>query len=86
MALETEFIYREEQRFGLWLRRLIVGSMALAAGLSIFSLIKTPCGEDPSKASEILTVAVAGILVPIVLVGLFGALVYAIVRLGESKQ
>ena len=74
MILESEVIYREEQSFGFWLRRLVVGSMALAVGLSIFSLIKMPCGEDPSKASEILTVAVAGILVPIVVAALFGAL------------
>jgi len=71
MIGETEIIYREKQRFGLWLRLLIAGSMALAVPFSIFALIKIPTEQGPTDIPQILTVTIAGIAGPIGVLLLF---------------
>ena len=68
MIGETELIYREEQRFSLWLRWLIAVSMALAVSFSIFSLTNIFSEGDSSDIWPIITV---GICVPIAIGVLF---------------
>ncbi len=65
MIGETELIYREEQRFGLWLRWLIALSMALAVPPSIFSLINIPSEQGSPEILPIIILTIAGIFVPI---------------------
>ncbi len=74
MTEETELIYREEQRFGSWLRWLIALSMALAVPFSIFSLTKIPSEQGSSDILPILTLIIAGICVPIAVALLFWVL------------
>ena len=71
MISENELIYREEQRFALWLRLLIAVSMALAVLLSIFSLIKTLSEQSPPEIMPIILLILAGICVPIAIAVLF---------------
>ena len=71
MTGETEIIYREEQRFGLWLRWLIVASMALAVPFSIFSLTKIPSEQGSPEILPIILLTFAGIFVPIAITVLF---------------
>jgi len=71
MNEETELIYREEQRFGLWLRWLIVASMALAVPFSIFSLTKIPSEQGSPEILPIILLTIAGIFVPIAIAVLF---------------
>lgn len=66
----NELIYREEQRFGLWLRWLIALLMALVVPLSIFCLTKMPSEQNQSYM-PILTLIIAGICVPIAVALLF---------------
>jgi hypothetical protein len=65
MVGETEIIYREEQRFALWLRVVLVLSMALAAGLSILPLTKIPAGQWRGNIGEIVLLFTAGVILPI---------------------
>jgi uncharacterized membrane protein YbhN (UPF0104 family) len=74
MIEETELIYREEQRFGSWLRWLIALSMALAVPFSIFSLTKIPSEQGSSDILPILTLIIVGICVPIAVALLFWVL------------
>ena len=74
MNEETELIYTEEQRFGLWLRWLIVASMALTVPISIFSLTIMPSGQGSSNIVPLLIVMIAGVFVPIAVALLFGML------------
>ncbi len=71
MIGETELIYREEQRFSLWLRCLIVLSMALAVPFSIFSLTKIPYEQGSPEILSIILLTIAGIFVPIAIAVLF---------------
>jgi hypothetical protein len=71
MADETETIYREEQKFWLWFRVLLVLSMVSAAGLSILSLVKIPAGQWRSNTGEIVLLLVAGVIIPIGIAVLF---------------
>ena len=68
---ETELIFREEQRFALWLRWLLVLSMALAVTLSIFSLAKTLPEHGLPEILPIVLLMVAGVFVPIAIAVLF---------------
>ena len=68
MIGENELIYREEQRFSLWLRWLIALSMTLAVSLSIFSLTNIFSEGGPSDIWPIITV---GICLPIAIGVLF---------------
>jgi hypothetical protein len=74
MIEETELIYREEQRFGSWLRWLIALLMALAVPFSIFSLTKIPSEQGSSDILPILTLIIVGICVPIAVALLFWVL------------
>ena len=71
MNEETKLIYREEQRFVLWVYWVIVGSMALALLPSIFSLIKLSSDQGPTDKLSIVILTIAGIFVPIVIAVLF---------------
>ena len=71
MIGENELIYREEQRFGLWLRWLIVASMALAVPFSIFSLTQIPSEQGSPEIVPIILLVIAGVFVPIAVAVLF---------------
>jgi hypothetical protein len=71
MIEENKLIYREEQRFGSWLRWLVVLSMALAVPPSIFSLINIPSEQGSPEILPIILLVVAGIFVPIAIAVLF---------------
>ena len=71
MIGETELIYREEQKFALWLRWLVVLSMVWIVPLSIFSLTKTPPEQGPPGILPIILLIVAGVFVPIAIAVLF---------------
>lgn len=74
MIEETELIFREEQRFSLWLRWLVVLSMALIVPFSIFPLTKMPSEQGPPEILPIILLIVAGVFVPIAIRSLFGLL------------
>ncbi|MHC4739433.1 MAG: DUF6141 family protein [Planctomycetota bacterium] len=74
MSEESGLIYREEQRFGLWLRWLIFVSILLAVPLSIFSLSKIPSEEGAIKILPVTVLTMCGIFVPIGIAVLFFAL------------
>jgi len=71
MIGETELIFREEQRFALWLRWLVVLSMVWIPPLSIFPLIKTPPEQAPPEILPIILLILAGVFVPIIIAALF---------------
>ncbi len=71
MVGETEIIYREEQKFALWLRVVLVLSMALAVGLSILPLTKIPAGQWCNNIGEIVLLFTAGVILPIGIAVLF---------------
>jgi len=71
MIGDNEPVYREEQRFALWLRWLIAASMALAIPFSIFSLTKIPPEQDSPQILPIILLILAGICVPIAIAVLF---------------
>jgi len=65
MIGETELIFREEQRFALWLRWLLALSMAFAVVLTIFSLVEIyPEQGPPPEVLPIILLAISGIFVP----------------------
>ena len=71
MLQETDIIYQEEQKFGLWLRWLVYLSMGLSVVISVFALAKesSPDGSLPNR--EIILAVVVGIGVPIAITALF---------------
>ena len=71
MIGETELIYREEQRFGPWLRWPVALSMALAVPFSILSLTKIPSDQGQPDIVQIILLITAGICVPIAVTLLF---------------
>jgi hypothetical protein len=71
MTGETELIFREEQRFALWLRWLMALSMALVVLLSIFPLTKIPPEQGHPEILPIILLIVAGVFVPIAIALLF---------------
>ncbi len=69
---ETEdIIFREEQKFGLWLRWVVYLSMGLAAGISFFALIKEFDGQSPPEIWGVVLAVIGGVVVPIVIAALF---------------
>ncbi|MBN2456166.1 MAG: hypothetical protein JXB29_06495, partial [Sedimentisphaerales bacterium] len=74
MTGENELIYREEQRFGLWLRWLVVLSMASAVPFSIFSLTKISSEQGSPEILPIILLTITGIFVPTAVALLFGML------------
>src|SRR4030042_1852226 len=71
MLSETDIIFREEQKFGLWLRWLVYLSMGLSVAISIFALIKEFDGQSPPEIWGIVLAVIGGIVVPIVIAALF---------------
>jgi hypothetical protein len=71
MIGETELIFREEQRFALWLRWLMALSMALVMLLSILPLTKIPPEQRPPEMLPIILLIVAGVFAPIIIALLF---------------
>jgi len=71
MIRETELIFREEQRFALWLRWLVVLSMVWIPPLSIFPLTKTPPEQSPNEILPAILLIVAGVFVPLTIAALF---------------
>ncbi|MHC4412218.1 MAG: hypothetical protein ACYSW6_04475, partial [Planctomycetota bacterium] len=65
MSGENELVYREEQRFSLWLRWLVAALVASAVPFGIFSLTKIYSGQGSPDIPQVLTVIIAGIFVPI---------------------
>ncbi|MHC4243874.1 MAG: DUF6141 family protein [Planctomycetota bacterium] len=71
MIGETEIVYREEQKFALWLRLLVALSMIWIVPVSIIQLIKDSSGQGSSEVLPIIILIVAGVFVPIGVGGLF---------------
>ena len=71
MLRETDIIYREEQKFGLWLRWLIYLSMGLSVVISVFALIKETAPDGSQDKWEMVLAGVVGIGVPIGIAALF---------------
>ncbi|MHC4762948.1 MAG: DUF6141 family protein [Planctomycetota bacterium] len=71
MSGENELVYREEQRFSLWLRWLVAALVASAVPFGIFSLTKIYSGQGSPDIPQVLTVIIAGIFVPIAVAVLF---------------
>jgi hypothetical protein len=71
MLRETDIIYREEQKFGLWLRWLIYVSMGLSVVITVFALIKETAPDGSQDTWEIVLAGVVGIGVPIGIAALF---------------
>lgn len=71
MLGENKLIYREEQRFGLWLRWLVAVLVASAVPFSIFSLTKIPSEQGSPGILPIILPAMAGIFVPVAVAVLF---------------
>ena len=71
MIGENELIYREEQRFGWWLRWLIGLSIFLAVPFSIYSLTKISSQQGSPEILPIILLTIAGIFVPIAITVLF---------------
>ena len=65
MVGEDEIIYREKQRFALWLRVVLVVSMVLAGGLSILPLAKMSAGQLRAEMVQIILLFVVGVFLPI---------------------
>ena len=71
MLQETDIIYREEQKFGLWLRWLVYLSMGLSVAITIFALAKESAGENSQASWEIFLGVLVGIGVPLIITALF---------------
>jgi len=71
MLQETEIIYREEQKFGLWLRWLVYLSMGFSVVISVFALTKLPAADSPQVRRQIVLGMTVGIGVPIAITALF---------------
>ena len=71
MNEETVIIYREQQKFGLWLRWLVYLSMGVAVVISVFALKKGYAGEASQETLEIVLAVIVGIGVPVAITALF---------------
>jgi hypothetical protein len=71
MLHETDIIYREEQRFGLWLRWLIYLSMGISVVITAFAMYKIPATDGRQASWEITLGWIVGIGVPIAITALF---------------
>jgi hypothetical protein len=68
---DTVTIYREEQKFALWLRWLVYISMIAAVLLSIFALKKEFAGQNSPDTTEVILAIIVGVGVPIAIAVLF---------------
>jgi hypothetical protein len=64
-------IFREEQKFALWLRWLVYVSMGIGAVISVFALQKEFSGQSSPEVWEIILAVLVGIGVPIATTALF---------------
>jgi hypothetical protein len=64
-------IFREEQKFSLWLRWLVYVSMGIGAVISVFALQKEFSGQSSPAVWEIILAVRVGIGVPIATTALF---------------
>ena len=71
---ETQIIYREEQKFGLWLQLLVGLPMIWVVTVSIIQLIKDSPGQGSPGILAIIFLILAGVVVPVLIVGLLWAL------------
>jgi hypothetical protein len=71
MFQETDIIYREEQKFSLWLRWLVYLSMGLSVAISVFALTKESASNGSQDTWEIILGVIVGIGVPIAITALF---------------
>jgi hypothetical protein len=71
MLRETEIIYREEQKFGLWLRWLVYLSMGFSAVITAFAMSKIPASDAPQANWELFLAGLVGLGVPISIAALF---------------
>ncbi|MHC4911405.1 MAG: DUF6141 family protein [Planctomycetota bacterium] len=68
---ETNVIFREVQRFGLWLRWMIAISMVFAVVIDCFALQEKASQQAPPKILPIILLIAVGILLPIAIAVLF---------------
>jgi hypothetical protein len=68
---ESDIIYREEQKFSLWLRWLVYLSMGLSVVISVFVLTKESASDGSQDTWEIVLGVIVGIGVPIVITAFF---------------
>ena len=71
MNKKEDLIFREEQRFSLWLRLPLVALMAVVVALEYFALKQLAAKEGPPEMLPIISLVVAGIILPIVIAPLF---------------
>ena len=71
MDEQPEIIFREVQKFALWLRWLVYVSMILAVLISILALLKEFAQQRSPDTAEIIIAIVAGLGIPIVVAFLF---------------
>ena len=71
MKEDTELIFREEQKFPLWLCWLIYLSMGFAAMLNVFALKEVLSEQGSQEILGILMLIIVGIGVPIAIAALF---------------
>jgi hypothetical protein len=67
MPEESSVVFREVQRFGLWLRLGVVLAMAFAVGLDCFALWDTLSRQQKPEVVAIVLLILFGILLPIAL-------------------
>jgi hypothetical protein len=68
---QNDAVFREEQRFSLWLRLPLAALMAVVVGLEYFALKQLAAKEGPPEMLPIILLVVAGIILPIVIAALF---------------
>ena len=71
MLRETDIIYREEQKFALWLCWLVYLSMGLSVVFSVIALTKESAPGGSQAGWEIVLGVIVGIGVPIAITALF---------------
>ena len=64
-------IYREEQKFSLWLRWLVYLAMGISVVITVFALIKTTSPDGIQDTWEVVLGGIVGIGVPVAVMALF---------------
>jgi hypothetical protein len=70
MAERSDVVFREVQRFGLWLRLVVVCAMAVAVIVESFALYATLAEPTTANLQKIIFLTAVGIGLPIALAGL----------------
>lgn len=71
MLQDTDIIFREEQKFSLWLSWVVYLSMGVSVAITIFALQKDLSGQSSSEAWEIFLAGLVGIGVPLIITAMF---------------